>query len=219
MNIGTLYKERCPAACFPTTIGLLPFRCCSEFAWPVNGKQNTAVNSRISGIFRKYLGKLFNNYLAVVGSESVILMGAVIWRIEELESKHAQTEVPNDRMLDSHLMVTEAQALRDRIAAFEKPSTSNEPTRAPPPLRPRPAGDVSWKPKPPSPPVDTPAFAEGAGASNEGEAGAAKSGMGGQMSLSNPIRTTLILPPIFVSHEELCAIDADGTVPTNDEMR
>jgi hypothetical protein len=38
----------------------------------------------------------------------------------------------------------------DGITAFEKPSTSNELTRAPPPLRPKPAGGVSWKPKPPS---------------------------------------------------------------------
>ncbi|KAJ7813313.1 hypothetical protein B0H13DRAFT_2468759 [Mycena leptocephala] len=73
----------------------------------------------------------------------------------------------------------------DGITAFEKPSTSNKLTRAPPPLRLKPTGGVSWKPKPPSPPVDSPAFAGGAAASNEGEAGAVKSGMGGQMSVSD----------------------------------
>ncbi|KAJ7792373.1 hypothetical protein B0H13DRAFT_2298872 [Mycena leptocephala] len=46
-------------------------------------------------------------------------------------------------------------SLRDRIAAFEKPSTSNEPARALPPLRPKLADGVPWKPKPPSPPADT----------------------------------------------------------------
>ncbi|KAF9073884.1 hypothetical protein BDP27DRAFT_1416952 [Rhodocollybia butyracea] len=45
-------------------------------------------------------------------------------------------------------------SLRDRIAAFEKPTASNN---APPPLAPRPkAGQVSWKPKQATPP-DSPA--------------------------------------------------------------
>jgi hypothetical protein len=77
-------------------------------------------------------------------------------------------------------------SLRDRIAAFEKPSTSNEPARALPPLRPKPADGVPWKPKPPTgPSADTPAFAGGAAASNEGEVDAVKSSVGGEMSVSD----------------------------------
>ncbi|KAJ6504764.1 hypothetical protein C8R47DRAFT_956525, partial [Mycena vitilis] len=72
-------------------------------------------------------------------------------------------------------------SLRDRIAAFEKPSTSTDNARAPPPLRPKPAGGVSWKPKPPSPAADTAAFALPA----EGEGGAVKSAVGGGMSASD----------------------------------
>ncbi|KAJ6585518.1 hypothetical protein B0H19DRAFT_871453, partial [Mycena capillaripes] len=72
-------------------------------------------------------------------------------------------------------------SLRDRIAAFEKPSTSTENARAPPPLRPKPAGGVSWKPKPPSPPADNATFTAAA----EGEGGAVKSSVGSGMSASD----------------------------------
>ena len=41
-------------------------------------------------------------------------------------------------------------SLRDRIAAFEKQSSTNAPSN-PPPTRPKP-GNISWKPKQPSPP-------------------------------------------------------------------
>ncbi|KAJ7214035.1 hypothetical protein GGX14DRAFT_306928, partial [Mycena pura] len=66
-------------------------------------------------------------------------------------------------------------SLRDRIAAFEKPSAPGK--QAPPPLRPKPGG-VSWKPKPPSPSADDVAF--------DGDANAkvVKSGSGG-MSASD----------------------------------
>ena len=42
-------------------------------------------------------------------------------------------------------------SLRDRIAAFEKQSSASNPPSNPPPTRPKP-GNVSWKPKQPSPP-------------------------------------------------------------------
>lgn len=42
-------------------------------------------------------------------------------------------------------------SLRDRIAAFEKQSSSSNTPSNPPPTRPKP-GNVSWKPKQPSPP-------------------------------------------------------------------
>ncbi|KAJ7028451.1 hypothetical protein C8F04DRAFT_1119416 [Mycena alexandri] len=72
-------------------------------------------------------------------------------------------------------------SLRDRIAAFEKPSTAGKSAPAPPPLRPKPAGGVSWKPKPPSPPADNATFAGGA----ETEGGAVRSGGAGGMSASD----------------------------------
>ncbi|KAJ7160201.1 hypothetical protein C8R46DRAFT_364672 [Mycena filopes] len=72
-------------------------------------------------------------------------------------------------------------SLRDRIAAFEKPSTARKSAPAPPPLRPKPAGAVSWKPKPPSPPADNATFAAG----TETEGGAVKSGGVGGMSASD----------------------------------
>ncbi|KIP05316.1 hypothetical protein PHLGIDRAFT_161643 [Phlebiopsis gigantea 11061_1 CR5-6] len=51
-------------------------------------------------------------------------------------------------------------SLRDRIAAFENKSTSSTPT-SPPAPRPKPAGHVSWKPRPASPsPADEPAQSE-----------------------------------------------------------
>ncbi|KAJ7738397.1 hypothetical protein B0H16DRAFT_98262, partial [Mycena metata] len=72
-------------------------------------------------------------------------------------------------------------SLRDRIAAFEKPSIAGKSAPAPPPLRPKPAGGVSWKPKPPSPPADNATFVGGA----ETEGGAVKSGGAGGMSASD----------------------------------
>ena len=42
-------------------------------------------------------------------------------------------------------------SLRDRIAAFEKQSTTSNPSSGPPPTRPKP-GNIAWKPKQPSPP-------------------------------------------------------------------
>jgi hypothetical protein len=54
--------------------------------------------------------------------------------------------------------------------------------RAPPPLRPKPADGVSWKPKPPSR-LRTPLLSLGAGASNAGEAGVVESGI--EMSVSD----------------------------------
>ncbi|KAJ7506763.1 hypothetical protein B0H11DRAFT_241731 [Mycena galericulata] len=67
-------------------------------------------------------------------------------------------------------------SLRDRIAAFEKPKTAGS-APAPPPLRPKPAGTVSWKPKPPSPPSDAAGFSPGSAASEEGASAGAKGGM------------------------------------------
>ncbi|KAJ7133496.1 hypothetical protein C8R44DRAFT_611623 [Mycena epipterygia] len=71
-------------------------------------------------------------------------------------------------------------SLRDRIAAFEKPNAAGKAAPAPPPLRPKPSGAVSWKPKPASPPADTGSFSPGAG---DGE-GPSKAGSGG-MSASD----------------------------------
>ena len=65
-------------------------------------------------------------------------------------------------------------SLRDRIAAFEKSSTSSGPAPAPPAPRPKPAGFSSWKPKPVSPPSSPPPHA----ANEEGTpAGGASTGM------------------------------------------
>ncbi|KAJ6583859.1 hypothetical protein DFH09DRAFT_1143680 [Mycena vulgaris] len=71
-------------------------------------------------------------------------------------------------------------SLRDRIAAFEKPNAAaGKSPPAPPPLRPKPSGAVSWKPKPASPPAETGTFNTG----GDGE-GPSKSGSGG-MSASD----------------------------------
>ncbi|KAJ7094217.1 hypothetical protein C8R43DRAFT_828052, partial [Mycena crocata] len=69
-------------------------------------------------------------------------------------------------------------SLRDRIAAFEKPSSGSS-APAPPPLRPKPAGTVSWKPKPPSPPTENTTFSAG------GEGDAAPTAKTGGMSASD----------------------------------
>ena len=56
----------------------------------------------------------------------------------------------DDKMADESPPPKKIGSLRDRIAAFEKQSSSTTPSN-PPPTRPKP-GNVSWKPKQPSPP-------------------------------------------------------------------
>lgn len=58
--------------------------------------------------------------------------------------------IDDDEMADESPPPKKIGSLRDRIAAFEKQSSTNTPPN-PPPTRPKP-GNISWKPKQPSPP-------------------------------------------------------------------
>ncbi|KAF7332553.1 Sh3 domain-containing protein [Mycena kentingensis (nom. inval.)] len=84
------------------------------------------------------------------------------------------------RMADAPPPPKKPGSLRDRIAAFEKPNESSG-KPAPPPLRPKPTGTISWKPKPPSPPAESSTTSFDAGASS---GDVARSGAGG-MSASD----------------------------------
>lgn len=58
--------------------------------------------------------------------------------------------IDDNEMADESPPPKKIGSLRDRIAAFEKQSSTNAPSN-PPPTRPKP-GNISWKPKQPSPP-------------------------------------------------------------------
>ena len=72
-------------------------------------------------------------------------------RCAGLELPLSVSGVGDNAMTDESSPPRKIGSLRDRIAAFEKQSSTSNTLSNPPPIRPKP-GSISWKPKQPSPP-------------------------------------------------------------------